>query len=178
MAAEDAKLCEPGFWEVIPLRKFRQKDLVTFSLVPMRLFPTKIDGVDHVVHKPFAKSPGYVGETLGWYKHPHQQDNLLVFSGTRTSTLRKLGGTTVEVFEVTPDTIRHNGVLIWQGGPAVLRWEPNVFHRVDSGETGSVSLNFAVRLPGFDLDTEFDIYALNEATGEHHVIRAGKEDQS
>lgn len=45
MAAADEKLCEDGFWEVIPLRKFREKDAVTFSLVPMRRFPTKVDGI-------------------------------------------------------------------------------------------------------------------------------------
>lgn len=130
------------------------------------------------MHRANAQSPGYVGETLGWYLHPHQQDNLLVFAGTRTSTLRLLRDPLrAEVFEVTASTVRRNGRLIWTGGPAVLRWEPNVFHRVDSGPEGSTSLNFAVRGDGFDLDHEFDIYALDETTGEHRVVRQGKDDQ-
>ena len=58
---EAEKLEEPGFWKVIPLRKFREKDQVTFSGVPMEEFGKGLQGVDHVEHRANAQSPGFVG---------------------------------------------------------------------------------------------------------------------
>jgi hypothetical protein len=177
---QQEQLSEPGYWEVIPLKKFREKDQVTFTMVPVHTkYQYGIHGIDHVVHRASALSPGYVGGVLGWYLHPHQQDNLLVFSGMRTSTLRHRDRPITEpaeVFTVTRDEVRRNGRTIYRGA-AVLRWEANVYHRVESGPDGSVSLNFAVRSPGFSIDHEFDIWELDEKTGAAHVIRAGKDDQ-
>jgi hypothetical protein len=113
-------------------------------------------------------------------RHPHQQDNLQVFIGRRTSILRKLGDSidkSADFFEVTPTTCKHNGEMIWNAGPFVLRWEKNVWHQVNSGEDGSTSINFAVRYEGFTFEHEFDIWKLNESDGTHEVIRVGKDDQ-
>lgn len=59
----------------------------------------------------------------------------------------------------------------------MLVWPRNVFHRIVSGEEGSASLNFALRYPGFDIDTNFSVYDLDAATGRHEVIREGRLDQ-
>ena len=60
----------------------------------------------------------------------------------------------------------------------MLVWPCGVFHRIQSDkQTGSASLNFGVRYDGFDIRTNFDIYDLDPATGEHRMIRAGYLDQ-
>lgn len=191
-AHSESPLCAPGFWEVIPLDMFRQRQDVTFCKVPMERFCHQcapLNGIDHVRHGPNAQSPGYVKEKLGWYMHPHQQDNLIVLEGTRTMVLRRTltddegrrcaeAATREEVFHVTPTQIKRNGVVI-HNGPAILRWEPYVLHRVTSGPEGSTSLNFAVRTKHFDIDHEFDIYHFEESldSGLLTVIRKGKKDQ-
>jgi hypothetical protein len=81
----------------------------------------------------------------------------------------------VETFEVTADAIVHNQQKIYQG-PAILGWGTQVFHRVHSPK-GSVSTNYAARSAGFDMDTNFSIYALDTKTGEHRVVRVGALDQ-
>lgn len=94
-----------------------------------------------------------------------------------------------EVFEVGKNFVKRNGVLYYEG-PAVLRWETNTFHKVGwifftvlivqvntTSPDGSTSINFAVRYPGFDLHTEFNIYELDETTMAHKLLRVGKEDQ-
>ena len=191
-AHAETPLCAPGFWEVIPLEMFRQRQDVTFSKVPMERFCHQcapLNGIDHVVHGPNAQSPGYVKEKLGWYMHPHQQDNLIVLAGTRDVVLRRTmtdsegrrcaeAETREEVFHVTPTQIKRNGTVI-HNGPAMLRWEPFVLHRVTSGPEGSTSLNFAGRTKHFDIDHEFDIYHFEEGldSGLLTVIRKGKKDQ-
>ena len=59
----------------------------------------------------------------------------------------------------------------------MLVWPTRVFHRITSGEQGSISLNFAVRNPSFDIDTNFNIYDLDTATGRFKVLRLGRADQ-
>eukprot|EP00727_Mastigamoeba_balamuthi_P005801 m51a1_g1840 putative ubiquitin carboxyl-terminal hydrolase 22-like (718) ;mRNA; f:561984-565489 len=173
---EGPQLEEAGFWKVIPLRRFRHKDEVTFSGLPMAEFP-RIDGVDHVLHGPNARSPGSVGAVDGWYLHKHQQDNLLVMRGTRTSILRRADRPgVVETFVVGPDFIERNGVRLLDG-PCVLRWEPETYHQVHSGPEGSASLNFAVRCEGFDLKHEFDIWDVRGDGSDGVVVRQGHEDQ-
>jgi len=61
--------------------------------------------------------------------------------------------------------------------PAVLTWPPFVFHRVESKEIGSASINFAQRTTGFDIKDNFSIYDLNTDSGEFKVIREGHVDQ-
>jgi hypothetical protein len=167
---------EEGFWRVIKLAPFRRTPGVYFDIVPMEFLP-RIDGIDRVVHEHSAVSPGPVGEvTRTWYYHPFQEDNLLVLRGQRTAEIYSLEHKRVETFVVTPDTVTHNSDVIYEG-PCMLVWPTKVFHRIISGEQGSVSLNFAVRYPGFDIDTNFSIYDLDTATGNFTLLRPGKVDQ-
>ena len=165
------------FWRIIELKPFRKTEGVSFDIVPMKYLP-KIDGIDRVVHKGGALSPGSVGNVeRPWYIHPHQEDNLLVLQGLRMVDIYTLEYRRLEHFTVEPERIFHNGKLVYEGA-AMLVWPTNVFHRIVSGDGGSVSLNFAVRSSGFDIDTNFSVYDLNTGTGEYKVIREGKEDQS
>jgi hypothetical protein len=167
---------EPGFWRVIKLRQFRKTEGVSFDIMPMEVLP-RIDGIDRVVHKRRAISPGAVGEVARpWYIHAHQEDNLLVLHGKRTAEIYNLQHKRVEVFTVTPDYVERNGILVYEG-PAMVVWPVNVFHRITTGDEGSASINFAVRHPGFDIHSAFDVYDLDTSTGEHHRIREGKLDQ-
>jgi len=167
---------EDGFWRVIKLKPLRRTPGVYFDIVPMEFLP-RVDGIDRVVHEHGAVSPGSVGEvTRTWYYHPFQEDNLLVLQGQRTAEIYNLERKRVEVFAVTPDKVTYNRSVIHEG-PCMLVWPTKVFHRIISGEEGSVSLNFAVRYPGFDIDTNFNIYDLDTATGELTLLRLGKVDQ-
>jgi hypothetical protein len=167
---------EEGFWRIVKLRPFRKTEGVSFDIFPMKALP-RIDGIDRVIHRHGAISPGPVGEVARpWYIHHYQEDNLLVLQGERTAEIYTLKHRRVETFVVTPDRILHNGKLVYEGAAMVV-WPCNVFHRIVSGPEGSASLNFAVRHPGFDIDTAFDVYELNTDTGEHRVIRPGKLDQ-
>jgi hypothetical protein len=84
---------------------------------------------------------------------------------------------TIERFEVTPHHVTKNGVMLYQG-EAVLVWPRGVFHRIESdADTGSASINLATHYDGFDIKTNFNIYALDDATGRFHVIRKGHLDQ-
>ena len=78
--------------------------------------------------------------------------------------------------EKTNNEIYKNGELLLRG-PAMLVWPPYVFHRVESKEAGSASLNFAYRDEEFDVDHNFSIYDVNISSGTYKVIRVGKEDQ-
>jgi len=164
------------FWRIITLKPFRKTEGVSFDILPMKYLP-KIDGVDRVVHKHGALSPGSVGDVKRpWYLHPQQEDNLLVLQGVRMVDIYSLKYRRLEHFTVEPERVFHNDKLVYEG-PAMVVWPTNVFHRITSGENGSVSLNFAVRLPGFDIDTNFSVYDLDTKTGEFKVIREGKLDQ-
>lgn len=164
------------FWRIITLKPFRKTEGVSFDILPMKYLP-KIDGVDRVVHKHGALSPGSVGDVKRpWYLHPQQEDNLLVLQGVRMVDIYSLKYRRLEHFTVEPERVFHNDKLVYEG-PAMVVWPTNVFHRITSGENGSVSLNFAVRLPGFDIDTNFSVYDLDTKTGEYKVIREGKLDQ-
>ncbi|HWP69373.1 MAG TPA: hypothetical protein VN437_08725 [Rectinemataceae bacterium] len=164
------------FWRIIRLKPFRKTEGVAFDVLPMRYLP-RIDGIDRVIHKSSALSPGSVEDVeRPWYIHPKQEDNLLVLQGLRMVDIYTLELKRLEHFVVEPERILHDGKVVYEG-PAMLVWPTNVFHRIKSGEHGSVSLNFAVRLPGFDIDTNFSVYDLNTETGKFRVIREGKLDQ-
>lgn len=166
----------PDFWRIIKLKPFRKTDGVAFDIFPMKALP-RIDGIDRVLHTGGAISPGAVGEVARpWYIHHHQEDNLLVLHGQRTAEIYSLKHRTVETFVVRPDRILHNGKIVYEGAAMVV-WPCHVFHRIESGPEGSASLNFAVRHPGFDIHTAFDVYRLDTETGEHEVIREGRLDQ-
>ena len=79
-------------------------------------------------------------------------------------------------FIVTPDKIFKNDKLYYDG-PAMIVWPAGIFHRIISGEEGSISINFSTRTNKFNLDDNFNIYNLNIYTGEHHILKEGSEDQ-
>jgi hypothetical protein len=109
--------------------------------------------------------------------HPHQEDHLLVLHGSRSVELWSETHPRVVNFQVSAEGVSVDGRPAGNG-PALLAWPIRVFHRIESDrETGSASLNFAARLPGYDVLTNFDIYDLDPSTGEHRVIREGRLDQ-
>lgn len=167
---------EPRFWRIIKLGKFRRTAGVAFDIMPMEALP-RVDGIDRVLHQKRALSPGSVGSVeRPWYIHTHQEDNLIVLQGRRTAEIYTLEHKRVETFSVTPDFVEHNGKLVYDG-PAMVVWPCNVFHRIVTGDEGSASLNFALRYPGFDIDTAFNVYDLDTATGESRLLRKGSLDQ-
>jgi hypothetical protein len=166
-----------GLYRIIPLRVLRKTPGVSFDLVPIKALP-HIDGLDRVLHDGGAVSPGAVGDVARpWYMHPHQDDNLIVVHGTRFVDIYTKAHGRVETFDVAPHQIWHEGKIVYDGA-AMLVWPRGVFHRIRSDEKlGSASLNFAVRYEGFDIDTNFNIYNLDTATGEYRILRPGYMDQ-
>jgi len=77
---------------------------------------------------------------------------------------------------VTPDKIYKNDKLYYDGSAMVV-WPAGIFHRIISGEDGSISVNFSTRTSKFNIDDNFNIYHLNTYSGEHHVIKDGSDDQ-
>jgi hypothetical protein len=166
----------PDLYRILPMVSFRATDGVSFDYLTPGSFPG-IDSIDRVIHTNGATSPGSVGDVeKAWYMHPHQDDNLMVLHGTRFVELYTKAHGQVLKFAVTPEKIMLDGEKI-NKGPAILTWPKNVFHRVISGEQGSASINFATHYEGFDLKTNFNIYDLNTATGEHKILRVGELDQ-
>jgi len=166
-----------GLYRVIAFRVLRRTPGVFFELVPVAAFP-RIDAVDRVIHKGGAVSPGPVGDVARpWYMHTHQDDNLVVLHGTRHVDIYTPQHGVVERFTATPHRILKGNRLLYDGA-AMLVWPRGVFHRVESdAQTGSASLNLAVHYDGFDIRTNFSIYALDTATGAYHVLREGHLDQ-
>lgn len=165
-----------GLYKIVDLKRFRETKGVRFDIMPSELL-VGVAGVDRVIHESNAVSPGSIkGVERPWYMHRHQGDNLLVLHGTRHVDLYSVEHGKIESFMVTNNEIYKNGELLVQG-PAMLVWPPFVFHRVESKEDGSASLNFAYREPEFNVDDNFNIYDVNIESGEFKVIREGKEDQ-
>ena len=163
-----------NLFQIKPLRLLRQTEGVEFHVVPL----VGESSIDRVIHDPGAHSPGAVGSVKRpWYCHPNQEDNILVLHGRRWVELyTKEDG--IYEFEVTAEQIFLNGELICDE-PALLSWPTDVFHRVRSCEKeGSHSVNFAVHKPGFNINTNFNIYDLDTDTGKFEVIREGHLDQS
>ena len=173
---KDKLLEVKGLYKIIDLKRFRETKGVRFDIMPEELLKN-VSGVDRVIHESNAISPGSIyGVERPWYMHPHQGDNLLVLHGERHVDLYSVEHGKVESFVVTNNEIYKNGELLLRG-PAMLVWPPYVFHRVESKEQGSASLNFAYREEGFNIDNNFSIYDVDVETGEFRVIREGKEDQ-
>ena len=166
-----------GFYRVITLKPFRRTPGVAFDIFPMEFLP-KIDGIDRVMHASAAVSPGPVdGVDQPWYMHTEQEDNLIVLSGVRTVDIYTLEHRLMLTFVVEPDRIVKNGQLLYDG-PAMLVWPCHVFHRIRSGVQGSASLNFAVRMPGIDMQTNFNIYDLDIRANTYRLLRSGFLDQN
>lgn len=165
-----------GLYKVIDLVKLRKTDGVVFDIIPEELL-TNLSGVDRVIHKSNAVSPGGIGNVeRPWYMHKYQSDNLVVLNGERHIDLYSKEHGNIEHFIVTRDKIYKNGEILCDY-PAVLTWPPYVFHRVESKEIGSASINFAQRTDGFNLKDNFNIYDLDEKTGKYQVLREGHKDQ-
>lgn len=166
----------PELYRIIKLKEFRRTEGVAFDVLVKSMVP-RVDAIDRVIHTGPARSPGMVGEvSRPWYMHPCQDDNLFVLAGERHVEIYTPEHGRIESFVITPDTIRHNGELIYEG-PALLVWPRNVFHRITSGNSGSASINLATHYDGFDIKTNFNIYDLDIQTGEYRLIREGYRDQ-
>jgi len=167
-------------YRLIPLRLLRRTSGVKFDeMVPSDI--PKIDGIDRVIHAPNSISPGPVEESTPpcnrpWYMHPGQDDNLMVLQGTRYIDIYCPKKKEKASFIVTPDKVYKNDKLYYDG-PAMIVWPSGIFHRIISGEEGSISINFSTRTNKFDLDNNFNIYSLNTNSGHYHIIKDGKEDQ-
>jgi hypothetical protein len=108
--------------------------------------------------------------------HPHPDNNLVVLHGVRLVDIYIKKHSRIESFEVTADRIVKNGKVVYDG-PAMLVWPRGVFHRIESLETGSSAINFAVHYDEIDMRTNFNIYDLDPETGEFKMIREGFKDQ-
>ena len=159
---------------IIPLKPLRATPNVNFFSVEGVV--EGLSGVDLVIHEPGGKSPLIANdENWYWYMHTDQEDKLVVHNGKRHVQLFSSKHGQAEEFEVTPDAIYHNGNKIYEGA-AILGWEPYVFHRVHSPD-GSISTNYAKRLEGFDMNTNFNIYNLDCESGVYSMVRLGSLDQ-
>lgn len=165
----------PGMCYLIPLAKLRETPKVRFHFVP-GLAEEGIATIQRVKHEPGALSPSIEGnETVQpWYMHPHQEDNCMVLHGERVIDLYTAEHG-LKRFEATPEKLTHAGEVLIDV-PHIIGWYTHVFHRPNSPQ-GSTSIFITRHFDGFDFETEFNIYELNIETGEHKVLRAGKEDQ-
>lgn len=167
-------------YRLIPLRMLRRTSGVIFDeMVPSDI--PKIDGIDKVIHAPNSISPGPVEDSLPpcqrpWYMHPGQDDNLLVLQGTRYIDIYCPKRKEKASFIVSPDKIYKNDKLYYDG-PAMVVWPAGVFHRIISGDEGSISINFATRTKKFNIKDNFNIYDLNIDTAEYNLLKDGSVDQ-
>ena len=167
-------------YRIIPLRILRRTSGVKFDeMVPSDI--PKIHGIDRVVHGPNSLSPGPIEDSTPpvkrpWYMHKGQDDNLMVLQGTRYIDIFKPETKERASFIITPEKIYKNEKLYYDG-PAMVVWPAGVFHRIISGEEGSISVNFATRNRNFNLDDNFNIYDLNIHSGEYRLLKDGIDDQ-
>ena len=163
-------------YRLIPLRSLRKTAGVVFDeMVPSDI--PKIHGIDRVIHGPNSISPGPVENIKRpWYMHPGQDDNLMVLKGERYVDVCDPKSKQKASFIVTPDRIYKNDKLYYDGA-AMIVWPAGIYHRIISGDEGSISVNFASRTRKFNIDDNFNIYALDKYTGETVLLRDGSEDQ-
>lgn len=167
-------------YRIIPLRILRRTSGVKFDEIVPSDIP-RIHGIDRVIHGPNSLSPGPVEDvtpqvTRPWYMHTAQDDNLMVLQGTRYVDIYDKKSKTKASFIVTPEKIYKNEKLYYDG-PAMVVWPAGIFHRIISGEEGSISINFATRHRKYDLKDNFNIYKLCTSTGEHTLLKDGSLDQ-
>ena len=167
-------------YRLIPLRVLRRTTGVKFDEIVPSDIP-RIDGIDKVIHSPNSISPGPVEDTVPpikrpWYMHKGQDDNLMVLQGTRYVDVFNPKNKEKASFVITPDKVFKNDKLYYDG-PAMIVWPAGIFHRIISGEEGSISVNFATRTKDFDLDDNFNVYDLCLNTGDYRLLKDGIEDQ-
>ena len=161
-------------YKIIPLKVIRRTEWVTFDNVPII---ENLSAMDRVIHESNAVSPWPTWKVeRPWYMHTKQEDNLLVLHGKRVVELYNPKTKELLEFHVCKDDITLNWEKIFNW-PCLLSWPTWIFHRVRSWETWSASINFAKRLPWFDIKTNFSIYDLNIDTWKFEVIREGHLDQ-
>lgn len=167
-------------YRLVPLRALRNTARVKFhEMVPSDI--PFIHGIDRVMHDAYATSPGPVDDapvsvSRPWYMHPAQDDNLLVLQGERFVDVYCPSQRRSASFIVTPDRIYKNNKL-YHDAPAMIVWPAGIFHRIVSGGSGSISVNFATRSQGFDINDNFNVYDLDTETGDYRLIRDGQDDQ-
>lgn len=167
-------------YRIIPLRILRRTAGVKFDEMVPSDIPV-IHGIDRVIHGPNSISPGPVEDITPpvkrpWYMHPGQDDNLMVVQGTRYVDIYDPKTKNQASFIITPDKVFKNDKLYYDG-PAMVVWPAGIFHRIISGEEGSISVNFSTRTLDFDLKNNFDVYSLCKATGKYTGIKDGSDDQ-
>lgn len=167
-------------YRLIPLRVLRRTAGVLFDeMVPSDI--PKIDGIDRVIHAANSISPGPIEDSpvpikRPWYMHPGQDDNLMVLQGTRYVDIYCPENKKKSSFIITPDKIYKNDKLYFNG-PAMITWPAGIFHRIISGDEGSISINFSTRTNKFNLSDNFNIYNLCTNTGTYTLLRDGSDDQ-
>jgi hypothetical protein len=167
-------------YRLIPLRILRRTAGVKFDeMVPSDI--PKIHGIDRVIHGPNSISPGPVEDATPptkrpWYMHPGQDDNLMVLQGTRYVDIFDPVTKVKSSFVITPEKVYKNDKLYYDG-PAMIVWPAGIFHRIISGDEGSISINFSTRTNKFNLDDNFNIYNLNTYTGNYTLLKEGVDDQ-
>ncbi len=177
----EKKVFNNSMFHIIPVSILRQTPSVLFNNVPII---DNLSAIDYVEHGSNAISPAIAGrdnETF-WYMHTHQEDNLLVLRGTRLVELYTKENGKIETFIVTKDYVKHEGKIIHEG-MSLFGWPKFVFHRVNSAEDGSQSINYASYYGEEKskkdeiMKTNFNIYSLNTITGEYLLAREGSRDQ-
>ena len=108
-------------------------------------------------------------------------DPSLTFDSNVTSTFSVLeasrqANNVEKVCIVTSDKVYKNDKLYFDG-PAMIVWPAGIFHRIISGDEGSISINMSTRNNNFNLDDNFNIYDLNIYSGEYRILKDGSEDQ-
>tara|TARA_B100000927_G_scaffold128744_1_gene103702 strand:+ start:169 stop:741 length:573 start_codon:yes stop_codon:yes gene_type:complete len=167
-------------YRLIPLRVLRRTSGVKFDeIVPSDL--PLISGLDRVIHTPNSISPAPVTDITPpvkrpWYMHTGQDDNLMVLQGTRYVDVFNPNTKEKASFIISPDKVYKNEKLYFDG-PAMIVWPAGIFHRIVSGDEGSISINISTRNKNFNLEDNFNIYDLNIYSGEYTVLKEGNEDQ-
>ena len=75
-----------------------------------------------------------------WYQNRFEKNNLMVLNGSRNVDLYCPRTDKKENLIINEDNIYRNGKLYY-GCPAIISWSGDLFHKTESSENGSFSLN-------------------------------------
>lgn len=75
-----------------------------------------------------------------WYQNRFEKNNLMVLNGSRNVDLYCPRSYKKENLIINEDNIYRNGKLYY-GSPAIISWSGDLFHKTESSENGSFSLN-------------------------------------
>ncbi len=159
-------------YRLIPLRALRKTTGIKIDEISSSDFPI-IDGINKIVHSPNSISPGPLKNvTRPWYRHRGQNDNLLLLHGKRYIDLYDSKLDKKISLIITPDKIYNNDELLYDG-PAIINWSSGTFHRIASGNDGSISINLVTRKKNFNYIEDINIYDLDTETGIFKCISDG-----